>query len=264
MVDELDATEGASLLSLLGFGVEAAGDGLRGTATITDHMTVPGTEVLRTSIVAGWADLLCGLVAIEALAPDVPVTVELDIHVYREGPAPAKLTGVGRPLKRGRTIVATEVTFTDESGRPYALATGQFTSVRTPGHTIPTIHEILAGVAAPAGGLEVPWADQIGCQRQGAGVASLTRHEQGLNSAGGFNGALLLVLAEEAALSAEPVGASLASLAMRFFKVARNGPAVATADVVDGLGRIEVRDTGAEGEPLAAVATTRTFGSLHR
>lgn len=261
-MDDLEATDGAHLLGLLGFGIAPAGDALRGTALITEPMTVPGTGCVRTSIIAGWADLLCGLVAIEALAPNVPVTIELDVHLHRERPAPEQLIGIGRPLKRGRSIVATEVTFTDETGRPFALATGQFTSVRTEGHTIPTSEEILAGLANPVGGLDVPWADLIGCERQAPGLASLPRTEQGLNSAGGINGALLLVLAEEAALSASPEGSTLASLSTRFLKVARDGPVVATADVVDGLGRVEIRDTGLDGHPVAAVATTRTFGSL--
>ena len=54
-----------------------------------------------------------------------------------------------------------------------------------------------------------------------------------------------------------------ASLASRYRRPVRIGPAVATADVRAGLGRVEVRDAGG-GDRLAVVATTRTFGMAHR
>jgi hypothetical protein len=41
---------------------------------------VPGTSRLRTSILATWADNLAGLLAVYAMAPRVPVTLDLDVH----------------------------------------------------------------------------------------------------------------------------------------------------------------------------------------
>jgi acyl-coenzyme A thioesterase PaaI-like protein len=60
---------------------------------------------------------------------------------------------------------------------------------------------------------------------------------------------------EEAALSLTP-GTTLSSLALRYLRPVRSGPAVATAEVRAGLGRVEVHDAGARGRP-AATATTR-------
>jgi hypothetical protein len=45
---------------------------------------------------------------------------------------------------------------------------------------------------------------------------------------------------------------------MRYVQPVRVGPAVAEAEVRDGLGRVVVRDAGRE-DRLAVIATTRTF-----
>jgi hypothetical protein len=47
---------------------------------------------------------------------------------------------------------------------------------------------------------------------------------------------------------------------MHYQQPVRVGPAVATAEVRAGLGRVEVRDAGRE-DRLAVVATTRIFGA---
>ena len=83
----------------------------------------------------------------------------------------------------------------------------------------------------------------------------MPRTPDGLNATGSINGGLLALAIEEAALSLTP-GATLCSLALRYLRSVRNGPAVATADVHHGLGRVEVRDAG-DDDRLAAVATTR-------
>ena len=67
--------------------------------------------------------------------------------------------------------------------------------------------------------------------------------------------------AEEAALSLAP-GATLASLDLRYLQPVRVGPAVAQADVRDGLGRVEVHDAGNEEPPVRRgdVPHVRTVG----
>jgi hypothetical protein len=88
-------------------------------------------------------------------------------------------------------------------------------------------------------------------------VAVLPRSADGLNSSGTLNGGLVALVIEEAALSLTP-RATLSSMAMRYLRPVRIGPAVATAEVHAGLGRIEVHDAGTP-DRLAVVATTRTF-----
>ncbi len=87
-------------------------------------------------------------------------------------------------------------------------------------------------------------------------MAVLHRSEDGLNSSKTMNGGLMSVAVEEAVLSATP-GAVVSSLAMRYLRPVRVGPAVATAQVYDELGRVEVRDGGSD-DRLAVYAITRT------
>jgi acyl dehydratase len=87
-------------------------------------------------------------------------------------------------------------------------------------------------------------------------VAVLPRSDDGLNASGTVNGGLIALVVEEAALSLTP-GATLSSMALRYLRPVRIGPAVATADVRAGLGRVEVRDAGGDDRPVVT-ATTRT------
>jgi acyl-coenzyme A thioesterase PaaI-like protein len=80
---------GRHILRELGFATRREGDEMHGTALITPEMHVPGRGHLRTSILATWADNLAGLLAVDAMAPRVPVTLELDVHLYRPAPARA-------------------------------------------------------------------------------------------------------------------------------------------------------------------------------
>jgi len=48
-------------------------------------------------------------------------------------------------------------------------------------------------------------------------------------------------------------------MALRYLRPVRSGPAVATAQVRAGLGRVEVRDAGGDDRP-AVTATTRAVG----
>jgi acyl-coenzyme A thioesterase PaaI-like protein len=74
------------LLQELGFAVRQDGEALRGTASVSPYMLVPGTDCLRASILASWADMLCGLLSMRAFAGRVSVTLELDVHLYRPAP----------------------------------------------------------------------------------------------------------------------------------------------------------------------------------
>ncbi|MGY2010234.1 hypothetical protein ACW9HJ_19105 [Nocardia gipuzkoensis] len=62
------------------------GEELHGRAEITPEMHVPGTTVLRTSVLATWADTVSGLLASLVMGPRVPVTLELDVGLYRPAP----------------------------------------------------------------------------------------------------------------------------------------------------------------------------------
>ena len=98
--------------------------------------------------------------------------------------------------------------------------------------------------AVPRGtDLTVPFAERAGCAVRAPGVAVLGHSEESLNASNTLNGGLIALACEEAALSLSP-GSTLASLDLRYLQPVRVGPAVAEAEVRNGLGRIEVRDAG--------------------
>jgi acyl-coenzyme A thioesterase PaaI-like protein len=246
------------LLTELGFAVRrvpgSAGE-LTGTASITPQMHVPGTSHLRTSILATWADMLAGLLASLVMEPRVPVTLELDVHLYRPAPAGGLVRGTGRTVKAGRSVFVADVEFTDGRGELVALGAGSFMAAPDPSMTLTVGRSI--DMPAPARLLSVPLAERAGCERREPGVAVLPRSDEGLNAANSVNGGLIALAAEEAVLSLAP-GDTLCSLGLRYLQAVRAGPVVATARIHDGLGRAEVRDSG-NGNRLSATATARTF-----
>jgi acyl-coenzyme A thioesterase PaaI-like protein len=247
---------GRHILMELGFSARRAGDELRGTASVTPPMHVPGTAQLRTSILATWADTLGGLLAAQAIGPRVPVTLELDVHLFGPAPGSGVIRSVGRTIKAGRTVFVAGVDFTTESGEPVATAAMSFMSAPDPAARLPA--RLSVDLPPSAGRLTIPLAERAGCQRQAPGVAVLPRSEDGLNSSNSVNGGLIALAAEEAVLSLAP-GDALCSLGLRYLQAVRAGPVVATARVHRGLGQVELRDSGHENR-LSVIATARTFG----
>ncbi len=220
-------------------------------------MFVPGTTHLRTSILATWADMLTGILAVDAFAPRVVVTLELDIHLFRPAPGEGIISGVGRVVKAGRSVFVAAVEFALNDADPFCFGAASFmtTHDRTMTMTMPmSVDQILP----PSERLTIPFADRAGCERRAPGQAVFPRSEESLNASNTVNGGLIALGVEEAALSLSP-GATLCSLALRYLQPVRYGPVVAEAEVRDGLGRIEVRDAGNESR-LCVVASSRTFG----
>ncbi len=243
------------MLRELGFAVHSAGEQLRGEAEVTDLMHVPGTASLRTSILAVWTDLMSGLLAARTMAPKVPVTLELDVHLYRPGPAAGWVRATARTVKAGRTVFAAAVDFTDDRGEPLALGAASFMAARDPSVSLPP--RITIDVPPQQERLRVPFAQRAGCRRQAPGVAVIPRAEDGLNSSNTVNGGLIALVAEEAALSLAP-RTTLCTLDVRYLQPVRVGPVRAAATMHGQLGRVELRDLGHH-DRLAAVATARVF-----
>jgi acyl-coenzyme A thioesterase PaaI-like protein len=246
---------GPHILQELGFAVRPDGEELHGTASVTPYMHVPGTACLRASILASWADMLLGLLSMRAFAGRVSVTLELDVHLYRPAPGSGIVTAVARQVKAGRSVFAGEVEFADARGEAFGFSAASFmvapdTTLRPPrlGRLDVPPHEARLGL---------PLAERADCKRQAPGVAVLHKSEDGLNAVKTVHGGLIALAAEEAVLSLVP-GTSLSSLALRYLQPVRVGPAVATASLREGLGRVSLRDSGS-GDRLAATGTTRTF-----
>lgn len=239
----------------LGLGIERRDDELHGSAPIVPEMHVPGTDVLRTSVLATWVDTVAGLLVAGVVAPRVPVTLELDVHLHEP---PRDIGWVhlrGRLAKVGRTVVVPTVDLLDEGGRALGFGAASFMVAPDPALRMPSSTS-LDGRPPGTARLRQPLAERVGIEHRASGVVVLPRSEEGLNASNTVNGGLLALAVEEAALSLEP-GATLASLALRYLQPVRVGPAVAVAQVRGGLGRVEVRDAGAD-DRVAVLATTHS------
>ena len=244
----------------LGFGVASVGDEMHGSALVVPEMLVPGTDALRTSILAAWADVAAGHISIGLFDPGVPVTLDLDVHLYAPPIGCDEIRMVARVQKAGRSVSVLRVAITDGDGDAVGFAHATFMAAPNPSLRMPTIVSDEGLLRPHPARLEVPFAERAGCERIAPGTASIPMRRDGLNASGTLNGGLLALLVEEAALSAAPAGATLASMAMRYAQPVRVGPAIAEADVRDGLGDVVVRDAGRD-DRLAVIATTRTFTS---
>lgn len=245
------------MLLELGFAVRSDGRLLRGEATVTPFMHVPGTKHLRTSILATWADMLGGLLALREMRPRVPVTLDLDVHLYKPAPSSGVVSAVGRVVKAGRSVFVAEVSFFSD-GDAFAFATTSFMAAPDTSLSAPEVTSV--DLPAYEVSLSRPLAARAGMKRESPGLAVLPRSEDGLNSSGTVNGGLIALCAEEAVLSLA-LGDTLSSLSMRYLGPVRTGPAVALADLRSGLAQIEIRDSGRD-DRLAVTATARTFTRL--
>lgn len=244
------------ILLELGFTTKRVGDELHGSGVISPEMHVPGTDSLRTSVLVAWADTICGLLAALVMHPRVPVTLELDVNLYRPAPAAGEVRAVGRTVKAGRSVFVAEVEFTVDDV-PLGFSAASFMASPNPDVRLPT----RLSIDLPASGaqLTVPLAERAGCERRDPGVAVLPRSEDGLNAANTVNGGLIALAAEEAILSLAP-GDTLSSLGVRYLQAARIGPVIATATMDHGLARAELRDSGNDNR-ITTLATARTFGT---
>ncbi|MBO0855443.1 MAG: PaaI family thioesterase [Nocardia sp.] len=255
-VESTPAQRRRHVLTELGFGTERVGDDLHGHGRITEHMLVPGTGHLRTSILAVWADTIAGLLASLVMHPRIPVTLELDVNLYRPAPARGQVHAIGKTVKVGRSVFVAEVEFAVD-GEPLAVAGASFMVAPDPELQLRRAFTVELPTTEPQ--LTAPLAERTACERVAPGVATLPRTKEVLNAAGSVNGGLIALVAEEAVLSLAP-GDSLCMLGLRYLQPAKVGPVTAAATLRGGVGRAEMRDTG-NGNRLATVATARTFGA---
>ncbi len=252
---EHEPTEVRHVLSEVGWNVRPLGDEMHGEAQVTPELCTPGLGHLRTSVLAAWADHLMGLLAARAMSPRVPVTLELDVHLHRPAPGSGRIRGRARTLKAGRSVFATSVEFLTDADGCIALGSGSFMLAGDPDVRLPRLLSI--DRAAQPARLEVPLAERAGCERHAPGVAVLPRRADALNSSNTVNGGLIALAAEEAVLSLAR-DTTLCSLALRYLRPVRSGPAVARARLSDGLAWVDVFDEGNENR-LSVTVIARTF-----
>ncbi len=243
-----------SVIGDLGLRIEAVGDELHGTAQVVPTMWVPGTNSLRASVVFVWADVVLGLLAVRDMAPRVPVTLNLDIHLFKPISGTPTMRTVGKLTKAGSAVHACSIDFFDDTGERVGFGHSFFMVAPDPRLSMPAGNWALDQFAAVRGELVEPLAERVGCTRTEPGSAVLHHAPHVLNSSKTLMGGLLAIPVEEAALSAVDKPTTLVSLQMRYLRPVRTG-AVASAVVHGAIGEVEVRDV--ESDALAVVATTR-------
>lgn len=243
----------SAVVSELGLRTEPAGDGLHGVAEITPEMWVPGTHVVRTSVLAVWADSVTGLLAGLSLQPRISVTLDLDLHLVHQPVGLGEVRLEATVVKAGRTVTVVGVhLFLDGASSPFAVGHGSFMASPNPDHVMHGGFPLML----PGHGrrLPCPLAERAGARRLGPGSAEVPWRPGNLNATGSIQGGLVALAIEEAALSAGAPGSVLTSLTLRYLRPFRSGPARARSDARDGVASVLV-DTDA-GKP-GAVATAR-------
>jgi acyl-coenzyme A thioesterase PaaI-like protein len=249
-----------SLIAEIGMLAELVGDEIRGRAPVVPEMLVPGTDCLRMSLLAAWADTLIGFQSIAAVAPRVPVTLDLSVDLHRLPRGVNEVTTRTRVLKAGSSMVTAELDF-QADGEPIGLAMAAFTVGPHVSRTLPPVDTLVTYYSSAVSLLEQPYAERAGCIRTAPGVAELAMAPDKVNAAGTMNGGLIALAVEEAALSTAP-DAALRSLTMRYLRSGRIGPFVATAERTGDLARIDVRDAGNDNRVV--IAAIGRFDHLDR
>jgi acyl-coenzyme A thioesterase PaaI-like protein len=243
------------VMGSLGLMIEAVGDELHGTAEIVPTMWAPGTSALRTSIIVAWTDVILGLLAVRVVAPRVPVTLDIDVHLFHPADGTEPMQMIGRVTKVGTSAQVFSIDLFDPAGRPVGFGHATFMASPNPALSIPTGDWALAGFNGRRGVLTAPLAELLNCTRTDIGVARLPNGPHARNAVDTLNGGLLAVAVEEAVLAASLTPSSLTSMQLRYLRPVR-ADAIATARVHDGLGQVEIHDS--DSGALAVLATTRS------
>lgn len=242
------------MVSDLGLLLTQDGNTLRGEAHSVPEIWIPGTTVVRTSVLACWADILAGLLVTLVTAPRIPVTLDLDVHLIRQPSGTADIHAVCNVVKAGRSVTVCNVWFTQAgNSSPFASSQLSFMASPNPAHVNEAGFKIQKSARRR---LSEPFAERAACTVIGPGVAEVPRTVRGLNASGGINGGLIGLVAEQAAMSLfeQPVVAS--SLTLRYLRPFSVGPARSTAELHGDLAHVEITDAGRDAG-IGALATLR-------
>ena len=246
-------------LAELGLEVERDDDEMwRGRAPIIPPICVPETDVVLTSVLLTYADVVAGSLANRATLPRVCMTVDLNVRVLRRPPTDG-LEAEARVLKSGRTLTFTETVFRPRGGGdPFAVSQGTFVASPRPQDTYEQMEDVPAMRLRPT--MQVPLHERVGARFVEPGVVEVPRSPDVLNPADTIQGGVVALVAELAALSVAD-GAVVRELDVRYLRATRVGPARAVAERLTGrTARVEVRDAGADGRTSAVAYVVTSPG----
>ncbi|WP_035925088.1 MULTISPECIES: hotdog domain-containing protein [Pseudofrankia] len=247
-------TPASHIVVELGLSVAIDGPLAVGRAAVVPEICVPGSVVPRTSVLATWADVITGTLCISAIAPRIPLTLDLEVQVFEPPVEGDTVTIEASMVKLGRTVMVTEARFHVEgSAAPAALALVSFIASPDPSHVFPP--DFRPPLRQEAGRLSMPFAERAGSVVENPGTAEVPRKLDGLNASGGIQGGLVALAAEEAAASLSDTPVFLESLTLRYLRPFAVGPARATAERHGDTCLVRLTDAGVG--RLSALATAR-------
>lgn len=243
-----------SVVSELGLYVEVGDDVATARGQVHPETCVPGTDVLRTSVLATWADVVTGFMAVRAMSPRIPLTLDLEVQVERPPEAGATVRCEASTVKVGRSVLVTEATFRDAgSGAALAVALASFIASPNPEHVFAFDFPTVVDMSGPP---RAPLAARAACTVVERGVAEIPHRPGNLNSSGAIQGGMVALVAEEAATSLLDEPGALRSMSVRYLRPLAAGPARAAATPGEGgLAVVRITDLGTG--KLGTIVTTR-------
>jgi acyl-coenzyme A thioesterase PaaI-like protein len=241
-----------NVITELGLRLEPSGDSLRGEAEVRRETCLPGTTVVRTSVLATWSDVITGLFA-ATVSPRIPLTLDLEVQVHRPAQLGTRVAVTTEQVKNGRTVSVFEATFCDAaSGDLLAVSYVSFVGSPDPAHvfTPGTL-----GYPRPERLLDVDLAERVQRRVIEPGTIEMPRIPDGLNATGAIQGGLVSFAIEEAALSAVEGPALVDALNVRYLRPFMIGPARAVATGTGNAFAVRMADLGTG--KLGALATVR-------
>jgi acyl-coenzyme A thioesterase PaaI-like protein len=240
-----------SAIGELGMRYDFDGDQLVGVGEINEFMLVPGTSVVRTSVLATWADFVSGTLSSATFNPRICVTLDLDLHLHRQPIGTGDVEIRGSIVRAGRSLVVVAVKFVMQGDElPFGFGHAGFMASPNPAHVVPEGQQL--GSLSRRASLTIPWADRAGIVRSGPARAEVERTLEIVNPTSAIQGGVVAMLAEESILSGRP-GEVLSSLALRYLSGLRGRSAAAEAEVHGDLALATLTD-----HPSGRVATLAT------
>ena len=248
-------TIGESVVSEIGLAGVWEGDVVRGRGEVVPETCIPGTDVLRTSVIVTWADVVTGSVAGSMITERIPLTLDLEVQVHEPARLGDRMVIEAAPLKAGRTVAVAEArVHNEDTGAPIAYAIATFFASPNPAHVFPDGFPDLGDM--PVGYLPEPVADRAGITIIEPGVAEVPHRGKNLNASNAIQGGIVSLAAEESVRSLHDEPVVLDAINIRYLKGITTGPGRAVAEAMGASTVVRITDVG-RGK-LATLITART------
>ena len=221
-----------------------------GQAMVSDELRIPGTDRIRSSVLACWADMVSGSETMMQIPDRISLTVDLTIRPLAP-PVAERVAIHSEILKAGRSVVFCEARMFDEHGTLFALSHMTFQGSPRPDDardSAPVLgHTDQFGAIAPT--YPSPFFEYLQIQTTAPGTCELDRVPPVMNEAGTIQGGAVAAVIEAAA---EDLHGPVGDMELHYLSAVRVGPAQARATAAGGPGsvaaagpwRVELRDPG--------------------